>query len=113
MFSIADLDAEPEADFENEGEGEDAAPASDSISSVPIRVSISVTKSGAEGALNVDAACKDGAFLVENVSFYPDSKTGTELTAESDWKRRGLYLGPTVSYRSSSFLTSVILFYLE
>ena len=101
MFSIADLDAQPEADFEQEGEGEDAAPAGDSISSVPIRVSISVTKAGAEGALNVDAACQYGAFLVENVSFYSNTKVGTELTAEADWKRRGLYLGPTVSHSST------------
>ena len=45
--------------------------------------------------MNVDAVCQDGAFLVENVSFYTDAETGTALTADADWKRRGLYLGPT------------------
>ena len=46
--------------------------------------------------MNIDAVCQEGSFLVENVSFYRDSKVGTELTAEADWKRRGLYIGPTV-----------------
>ncbi|KAI5122105.1 hypothetical protein M0805_002227 [Coniferiporia weirii] len=95
MFSIADLDAAPETEYDVEGETAEGEPAEETITSVPIRVAISVTKPGTQGALNVDAVCQDGAFLVENVSFYPDAKTGTELTAEADWKRRGLYLGPT------------------
>lgn len=41
--------------------------------------------------------CQEGAFIVDNLSFYTDSKVGTELTAEADWKRRGLYIGPQVS----------------
>ena len=40
-------------------------------------------------------SCQDGEFTIENVSFYDDAKVGTELSAESDWKRRGLYIGPT------------------
>lgn len=32
--------------------------------------------------------------MLDNVSFYPSAALGTELTAEADWKRRGLYLGP-------------------
>lgn len=32
--------------------------------------------------------------MVDNISYYPDAKLGTELTAEADWKRRGLYIGP-------------------
>jgi complement component 1 Q subcomponent-binding protein len=38
--------------------------------------------------------CQEGAFLVDNISFYADAKLGTDLTAEADWKRRGLYIGP-------------------
>ena len=38
--------------------------------------------------------CQEGAFVVDNISFYSDAKIGTELTAEADWKRRGLYIGP-------------------
>jgi complement component 1 Q subcomponent-binding protein len=40
--------------------------------------------------------CQDGTFSIENLSFYDDAKTGTELTAEADWNRRGLYIGPQV-----------------
>lgn len=40
--------------------------------------------------------CQDGSFIIDNISFYTDAKTGTELTAEADWKRRGLYIGPQV-----------------
>jgi complement component 1 Q subcomponent-binding protein len=38
--------------------------------------------------------CQEGTFIVDNISFYADGKLGTELTAEADWKRRGLYIGP-------------------
>jgi len=89
MFSIADLQQEPEQEeFEQE---EDEEPASQ-IS--PIRCSISVTKSNGPGALTIDAMCQEGTFIVDNISFYADGKIGTELTAEADWKRRGLYIGP-------------------
>lgn len=37
---------------------------------------------------------EDGNFIVDNISFYENAQTGTELTAEADWKRRGLYIGP-------------------
>jgi len=46
------------------------------------------------GALNVDMSCQDGQFVIENASFYDDAKVGTDLTADADWKRRGLYIGP-------------------
>lgn len=36
--------------------------------------------------------------MTENVSFYDDAKLGTELTAEADWKRRGMYIGPQVRH---------------
>lgn len=38
--------------------------------------------------------CQEGTFLLDNVSYYPSAALGTDLTAEADWKRRGLYLGP-------------------
>jgi len=92
MFSIADLQQEQEQeDFEQEESEEEAEP---SPSSFPIRCSISVTKSSGSGALTIDAMCQEGTFIVDNISFYNDSKLGTELTAEADWKRRGLYIGP-------------------
>ena len=54
------------------------------------------TQSSVPGALSIDAVCQEGGFVVENVSFYNDAKLATDLTAEADWKRRGLYIGPQV-----------------
>ena len=51
------------------------------------------------GAMSIDTVCQEGTFVVENVSFYKDSKLATELTSEADWKRRGLYIGPQVCIR--------------
>ena len=52
------------------------------------------TQDSAPGALTIDAICQDGSFIVDNLSYYADKTVGTELTAEADWKRRGLYIGP-------------------
>jgi complement component 1 Q subcomponent-binding protein len=93
MFSIADVQNQGEDVFEDQegGEGETIEPTAEVY---PIRCSLSITKSTGPGALNMDALCQEGAFLVDNVSFYPDAAIGTDLTAEADWKRRGLYIGP-------------------
>ena len=31
---------------------------------------------------------------MQNISFYKDAALATGLTAEADWSRRGLYIGP-------------------
>jgi len=59
-----------------------------------VRCSISITKDAGPGALTFDAMAQEGLFVIENISFYADGKLGTEMTAEADWKRRGLYIGP-------------------
>ncbi|KAF8878169.1 mitochondrial glycoprotein [Gymnopilus junonius] len=87
MFSIADLSNEEDYDLENESEEEEQP-------TLPLRASLSITKANGPGALNVDMVSQDGQFIIENVSFYDDAKTGTELTADADWNRRGLYIGP-------------------
>jgi len=55
-----------------------------------------VIQDSVPGALTVDMSCQEGQFMMDNVSFYRDGKLATELTAEADWKRRGLYMGPQV-----------------
>lgn len=50
------------------------------------------------GALSIDAMCQDGGFAMDNIAFYSDARLATELTAEADWKRRGLYIGPQVHW---------------
>jgi complement component 1 Q subcomponent-binding protein len=98
MFSIADIQSGDEEPQFNEAEEEaDDQPGDDSdevLHAFPIRASFSITKASGPGALTIDTVCQDGAFVVENMSFYRDARLGTELTAEADWKRRGLYIGP-------------------
>ncbi|KAI0038828.1 regulatory protein suaprga1 [Auriscalpium vulgare] len=92
IFSIADISS-PEEELQNE-EGDEQAAEEEINSSYPLRCSFSITKPSVPGALTVDAMCQEGAFVVDNISFYSDGKIATELTAEADWKRRGLYIGP-------------------
>ncbi|RDB27863.1 Mitochondrial acidic protein mam33 [Hypsizygus marmoreus] len=97
MFSIADIEAEEE-DFEtDEAPKEEEAEAEEEnepLHSYPIRASLSITKTTVPGCLNVDMVCQEGHFIVDNISYYKDATLGTDLTAEADWKRRGLYIGP-------------------
>ena len=58
--------------------------------------------------MSIDAVCQEGTFVLENVSFYKDAKLATDLTAEADWKRRGLYIGPQVRFRVFSPTSSTI-----
>lgn len=117
LFSIADIDT-PESEFEGEeGEGEQANEDAQDPS-FPIRAAITVTKvaplmrssaftnadkvhclfhiQAGKGALSIDAIIQDGAFIVDNISFYDNAKLATDNTAEADWARRGLYIGPQV-----------------
>jgi len=92
IFSISDLqnDVEPEDIDGVEGEeGEVDVP-----QSYPVRCSVSITKDTGSGALTFDAMAQEGIFVIESISFYADGKLGTEMTAEADWRRRGLYIGP-------------------
>ncbi|KAK7462848.1 Mitochondrial acidic protein mam33 [Stygiomarasmius scandens] len=96
MFSIVDIRAEEAEDFENEEAvaEENEEQEHDALDVYPIRASLSITKDSVPGALTVDMSCQEGQFMMDNVSFYRDGKLATELTAEADWKRRGLYMGP-------------------
>ncbi|KAJ7193518.1 mitochondrial glycoprotein [Mycena pura] len=90
MFSIADLH-DFDAEFDDE-EPTEAGAAKEAP--LELRVSLSITKTTVPGALNVDLYCTDGAFQPATVSFYKDSKIGTELSIESDFARRTLFTGP-------------------
>ncbi|PWN48720.1 mitochondrial glyco protein [Violaceomyces palustris] len=92
LFSIGDIDTtdpnDLEADIDPESTEEDGQ-----VPSFPVRCAITISKSN-KGALTIDAQAQDGDFTIENISFYKDAKLATELTAEADWARRGLYIGP-------------------
>ncbi|KAL8281405.1 hypothetical protein RQP46_006089 [Phenoliferia psychrophenolica] len=102
LFSISDIDApQDEASFEDEAsaevqEGDEPTEETDgegSDESFPIETTITVTKKG-QGALTIDAVVEDGIFNISNIAFYKDAKLAVGLTAEDDWKRQGLYIGP-------------------
>jgi len=95
MFAVTDVQPEEqdEEDFENP-ENESERSEEDPIRISPIRASLAVTKTSAPGTLNIDMVVQEGQFVVDNISYYKDAKVGTELTADADWKRRGLYMGP-------------------
>jgi len=91
IFSIADIQPEEdyeEPDNENDTESEVDPPP------YPVRAALSITKSKGSGSLNVELLCQDGQFVIENISFFDDAKLGSDSSAEADWKRRGLYVGP-------------------
>jgi complement component 1 Q subcomponent-binding protein len=95
MFSISDIDnTEFEQDAENSEDGVHSA-------SFPIRCAVTITKAG-EGALTVECFTQEGAFTVENISFYSDPSLAVDTTAEADWKRRGLYIGPQFEHLDPS-----------
>jgi hypothetical protein len=89
MFTISDYEnAEPTFDEEADTEDEQ-----DPGALFPIRTSISITKPTG-GALSIEAQVQDGIFSIETVSYYKDAKLANDLTADSDYKRRGTYVGP-------------------
>ncbi|KAJ7445162.1 regulatory protein suaprga1 [Mycena galericulata] len=92
MFSIADLhnldDEEYEQDEPAEGEDANKEPPAE------FRVAVSIAKSGHPGALSVDLYCSEGTIQPATVGFYKSAKIGQELSIESDFARRTLYVGP-------------------
>ncbi|KAG8948738.1 Mitochondrial acidic protein mam33 [Tulasnella sp. 424] len=94
IFSIGDIDTPQEVN-EYDEEGNPIAQDEDATSNpaFAIRCAITITKPNT-GALSIDAVAEDGNFAVDNVSYYADAKLAGELSAEADWKRRGLYIGP-------------------
>ncbi|KAJ7598903.1 mitochondrial glycoprotein [Mycena floridula] len=95
VFSTADLQNEEDMADEESEEGEEGSEeGGPSPGSFPIRVTLTMTKNASPAALIADMAVQEGSFIIENISFYNDKKTGTELSAEADYARRGQYLGP-------------------
>lgn len=93
LFSIGEINTtDPSNEFEQE-DADEITSDGEFQGSFPVRCAISIAKKGA-GSLNIDAQAADGQFVVENVTFYRDDKLATTLTADADWARRGLYIGP-------------------
>ncbi|KAG0144163.1 hypothetical protein CROQUDRAFT_660340 [Cronartium quercuum f. sp. fusiforme G11] len=94
LFSCSDIermdDEEEDVDLELEGpDGEKSV-----VSNTRIRTAISIVKSG-KGGLVIDCTTDGTGFEIDNVSFYDDEHLALDESAEDDWNRRGLYIGPT------------------
>ncbi|BFZ60836.1 Mitochondrial acidic protein mam33 [Saitoella coloradoensis] len=85
-----------EADSTSGGRSAEANEALEEEDSFPIRCNITISKNNA-GALMIDAVAQDGAFLIDNCQYYKSEKLALDGTVESDWDRRGLYMGPPFS----------------
>lgn len=96
LFCVGEVDTAEPAD-ELESDETDRLATGESVEefedSFPVRCAISISKAN-KGSLNIDAQVEDGQFLIENVTYYRDNVVATQMTAEADWARRGLYIGP-------------------
>ena len=93
LFSIGEIDTTDPTNELEQDEADEVTSDGEFHGSFPVRCAISIAKAGA-GSLNIDAQAADGQFVIENVTFYGDDKLATTLTADADWARRGLYIGP-------------------
>lgn len=95
LFSIGEIETAEPTDELDADEADPMASGTNNEfeDSFPVRCAINITKSS-KGSLNIDAQAQDGQFMIENITYYRDDALATELTAEADWKRRGLYIGP-------------------
>jgi Mitochondrial glycoprotein len=55
--------------------------------------------------------CQEGQLGIEGVSFYDDSSLAGDLTAEADWKRRGLFVGPQVNVNTFVIVMRRLMFF--
>lgn len=98
-FSISDLDNPPDtSDLAPSTTPSDTEePLVDEESSFPVRCSLYITKPSlpSSGALVMDLLVEDDDFVIDNISFYKDEKVAEDMSAEGDWKRRGIYIGPS------------------
>ncbi|KIM91354.1 hypothetical protein PILCRDRAFT_810627 [Piloderma croceum F 1598] len=96
-FSIADIQGQDEDEpfeDEEEEENEENSVEDEPIHSYGLRVAFTITKSNGPGALVIETLCQEGSFIIDALSFFKDAKVGTEISANAEWKRRALYLGP-------------------
>lgn len=53
-----------------------------------------IHQTDAPGALVAEASVAQGSFLFDHLAYFEDAKLATEATAEADYKKGSLYLGP-------------------
>ncbi|CEP07719.1 hypothetical protein [Parasitella parasitica] len=92
LFSISDINNATSDEFLPEDDMVDVENEEDAVS-FPVRASVTIEKDG-QGAVTIDTVAQDGEIAVESVMYYKDGKLADEQSAEADWQRRGLYIGP-------------------
>ncbi|CDZ96316.1 MAM33, mitochondrial matrix glycoprotein [Phaffia rhodozyma] len=107
-IAASDLPEEKPVEEEEDVEADEF----DDMPGTIVTVSITKPKENAQ-ALVFQTTIQDGDFTIERVSLYKDSKLQTEETAEAEFKKRGVYDGPSfenldpeVQDQFASFLTS-------
>ncbi|KAI9139810.1 mitochondrial glycoprotein [Paraphysoderma sedebokerense] len=92
FFSVDDITAAQEDVIEGE------EPVQENLS-FPVSVVINVTKPGKPqvGAVTFHTVADGGNFHIDNVTFTSDVKLTQQDNAETDYQRRGLYVGPVFS----------------
>ncbi|CEI97241.1 hypothetical protein G6F70_004400 [Rhizopus microsporus] len=97
LFSISDINNTPSESFLPEDDMiEPGNEEEEEIVSFPVRASVTIEKDG-QGAVTIDTVAQDGEIVIESVMYYKDNKLANEQSAEADWQRRGLYIGPQFS----------------
>ena len=91
-IKVAPEDSVSPADRDELAEDDDAEDGEDDPS-VPIRIEVTVTKSG-QGALQFDAMANDGMIIIDNVYHYADASLANTKSADQELARQHLYLGP-------------------
>jgi complement component 1 Q subcomponent-binding protein len=111
-FTIADLQSLTEEDdyndpalddeFEegsqgrsNRGESSSNDPSAeeDVEPAYPARLNVTIEKSG-KGAMHIETVSQDGLIQIENVSYFRKPELAEANSAEKDWARQNLYIGP-------------------
>ncbi|KAI7898189.1 mitochondrial glycoprotein [Cokeromyces recurvatus] len=93
LFSISDINNTTPDEFLPEDDMAVAEDDEEEAISFPVRASVTIEKDG-HGAVTIDTIAQEGQISVESVMYYKDSKMANEQSAEADWQRRGLYIGP-------------------
>ena len=61
--------------------------------SFPARVNVTIEKAG-KGAMQIETIAQDGMIVIENVYYYQNADLADAKTAELDYSKKSLYLGP-------------------
>jgi complement component 1 Q subcomponent-binding protein len=78
----------------NRGESSSNDPSDEDVEpAYPARLNVTIEKPG-KGAMHIETVSQDGLIQIENVSYFRKPELADANTAEKDWARQNLYIGP-------------------